>query len=65
MSCCGNKKDVARTTTHDTHNNIRATKFYGNDNNPELGVSSTGFRPIPQSGAGKYSKITKQENYAL
>jgi hypothetical protein len=58
MSCCGNKKDVPQGT----HNVLRATKVYGADNTV-VTVPVQGFRPIPKTNAGSYSKVTRQEDY--
>lgn len=58
MSCCGNKNDVPKGTS----NSLRATKVYGADNTV-VQVPIQGFRPVPKSNAGNYSKVTKQEDY--
>ena len=61
MSCCGSKKDVPRAT----QNTLRASKFYGTDNTEIQRPPVEGFRPIPKTNAGSYSKITKAEDYGV
>lgn len=61
MSCCGNKKDVPRNT----QKTLRASKFYGNDNTEIQHPTIEGFRPVPKTIAGSYSKITKAEDYGV
>ena len=62
MSCCGNKKDVAQGTTK---HGLKASKFYGTDNTLVTAPITTGYKPIPKNSAGSYSKVTKQEDYAI
>lgn len=65
MSCCGNKKDVNQTPASTYKSGqIKATKFYGNDLNPEVTASGKGFVPIRQTNVGSYTKKTKEEDYA-